>query len=114
MNMPRLTTHVLDIATGEPASGLAVTLSVRRDDGSWHALATAFTDRDGRVREWAATSPAKTGDFRLTFATGDYFAARRTPALYPEIVVHVRIGADEPHHLPLLVGPFTYTTYRGR
>jgi 5-hydroxyisourate hydrolase len=114
MSTPRVTTHVLDIAAGEPVSGLVVTLSTRQHDGTWNTLANATTDGDGRIREWPATASASTGDFRLRFATGDYFVARRTATLYPEIVVHVRIGDDESHHLPLLVGPFSYTTYRGR
>jgi 5-hydroxyisourate hydrolase len=94
-----LSTHVLDAATGRPAQGVPVRLE--RADGT--VLAEASTDADGRITGW---TPA-TGVHRLVFDTGDN-------AFFPEVAVTFRItDADAHHHVPLLLSPFAYTTYRG-
>ena len=100
-----LSTHVLDAARGLPAAGVAVRLD-RRDDGGWTALAEARTDADGRVTEWGAETGR--GVHRLTFDTGGL------SDFYPEVAVVFAI--DDPgrhHHVPLLISPFAYSTYRG-
>ena len=107
-----LSTHVLDASRGTPASGVAVRLATT--DG--HELASAVTDADGRVRELAAELPA--GDYRLTFATGEYFAANGQKGFYPEVVVtftvtDADIDSAQHHHVPLLLSPYAYSTYRG-
>jgi 5-hydroxyisourate hydrolase len=109
-----ITTHALDTATGRPARGLPVRLEVRRGDG-WVALAERATDDDGRVRDLVPPgSRVDAGVYRLTFATGRYFAAADRPTFFPEvaIVFEVRDPAES-HHVPLLVSPFGYSTYRG-
>jgi 5-hydroxyisourate hydrolase len=100
----RITTHVLDLAGGRPRAGVAVQLA-RRDVGGWRPLAEAMTDEDGRVRDWPGAPEPTAGDYRLTFATGGFF---------PEVSVVFRVGdAGGHHHVPLLLSPFGYTTYRG-
>jgi 5-hydroxyisourate hydrolase len=104
-----ITTHVLDTTRGRPVAALAVQLA-RREDGGWRTVAEAATDRDGRIRDWPDADPPGPGDYRLTFATGDHFAE----AFYPEVsVVFTVSDPGEHHHVPLLLSPFGYTTYRG-
>jgi hydroxyisourate hydrolase len=104
-----VTTHVLDTAHGRPASGVRVVLE--RADGE--QLATAVTDVDGRV---GSLGPARLdpGSYRLRFDTGSYFAASGSSCFFPEVVVAfaVRDGGEH-HHVPLLLSPFAYSTYRG-
>jgi 5-hydroxyisourate hydrolase len=113
--MSRMTTHVLDIARGRPARGIAVTLEIARGPDHWTELARGATDDDGRVGQFdpplASLEPAV---YRLRFATGAYFAALGVGAFYPEVSVVVQIGDPAQHyHVPLLLSPFGYSTYRG-
>jgi 5-hydroxyisourate hydrolase len=103
-----LSTHVLDASRGTPAAGVAVRLTTT----GGQELATAVTDADGRVRELAAELP--TGDYRLAFDTGKYFAANGQQGFYPEVVVTFTVSdAGQHHHVPLLLSPYAYSTYRG-
>jgi 5-hydroxyisourate hydrolase len=107
-----ISTHVLDAVTGTPARGVALVLS-RLADGRWQELASRVTDADGRVADLA--SAAEPGDYRLSFATGAYFeGAGVAESFYPEVIVSFRIvdGAAH-HHVPLLLSPYAYSTYRG-
>jgi 5-hydroxyisourate hydrolase len=107
-----LSSHVLDGTSGGPAEGVTVRWD-RLDGESWEPVARAATDADGRVREWSGATPAA-GTHRLVFDTGAYFAARRMPTFYPEVVVVFEVTeADDHHHVPLLLSPFAYSTYRG-
>lgn len=104
-----VSTHVLDASRGTPAAGVPVTLS-RLADG-WLELESGTTDADGRHR-FSAEPPA--GACRLTFGTGAYFAARGVPAFYPEVVITFTVPEAAGHfHVPLLLSPFAYSTYRG-
>lgn len=112
--MTTITTHVLDTARGRPAAGVAVTLSARAGD-AWTELARAATGPDGRVPNLlpARASAAPGATYRLSFAVGDYFASQQVAAFFPVAEVVFR-PADEGHvHVPLLLSPFGYTTYRG-
>ena len=109
--MRSLSTHVLDAVTGEPAAGVRVVLS-RRDAGAWTELATATTDDDGRVRDLAPDGLAA-ADHRLVFDTGAWFAATGTTGFYPEVAVVFTVSAERHHHVPLLLSPYAYSTYRG-
>ena len=103
-----ISTHVLDARTGRPATGLEVTLD-RRQDGAWQQLGRWMTDADGRVGDLAAEVPA--GVYRISFAAEAYLAAE---TFYPEIVVVFRVTSPGAHyHVPLLLSPFAYSTYRG-
>jgi 5-hydroxyisourate hydrolase len=102
--MNAITTHVLDLAAGRPRTGLTVQLA-RRDETGWEQLAQAATDADGRVRDWPGAPDLRPGDHRLTFLTGGF---------YPEVSIVFHVDqAEERHHVPLLLSPFGYTTYRG-
>ncbi|MDY7543521.1 hydroxyisourate hydrolase [Cryobacterium sp. 5B3] len=108
----RITTHVLDAVSGRPAADVPVELEQRLESG-WHVLASAGTDADGRV---SALGPADlpAGRYRLTFDTGRYFAGTGQATLYPEISVTIDLSDPAAHyHVPLLLSPFAYSTYRG-
>jgi hydroxyisourate hydrolase len=112
--MSGITTHVLDTAQGRPAAGVAVTLSVRAGDG-WTELGRSATGADGRVPNLLPTqAPAAPGTtYRLRFEIGAYFAAQGIATFYPVIEVVFTRQDERPHHVPLLVSPFGYSTYRG-
>ncbi|GAA0447433.1 hydroxyisourate hydrolase [Streptomyces stramineus] len=113
-----VSTHVLDTATGRPAGGVAVELSVRRADGAWHAAGAAVTDADGRCGNLPAL-PAEVTHARLVFAVEPYLSRsqsreRRTgAAFFPEVTVAFAVAPGEHHHVPLLLSPFGYSVYRG-
>jgi 5-hydroxyisourate hydrolase len=103
-----VSTHVLDAAAGRPASGLRVVLE-RRNDGGWDTLTSRETDADGRIADLATA--AETGVYRLTF---DIEGWTGVDTFYPEVVVVFRIAeAGAHHHVPLLLSPYAYSTYRG-
>jgi 5-hydroxyisourate hydrolase len=109
---PHLTTHVLDAATGSPAPGVAVALAT----ASGAPVAEATTDADGR----AGLGPEQlsAGVYALTFATGAYFAAHGVDTFYPSVTVTFSVevaddGTSRHYHVPLLLSPFAYSTYRG-
>lgn len=105
-----LSTHVLDATTGVPAAGVAVVVE-SRVDGDWRRIAEGSTDADGRIRE---LGPPAAGTHRITFDTGGYFARAGVPAFYPEVTVTFEVvDADAHHHVPLLLSPFAFSTYRG-
>jgi 5-hydroxyisourate hydrolase len=107
-----LSTHVLDATTGQPAHGVRTSWESWRE-GSWTPVAVRETDPDGRIRDWGAADLAL-GVHRLVFATGAWFAARRQRTFYPEVPVVFEVtDAAAHHHVPLLLSPFAYSTYRG-
>lgn len=116
-----LTTHVLDAATGVPAAGVGVVLAAASGDVvlaevSGSVLAHGATDDDGRLALGPEQLPA--GDYTLTFLTGEYFAARGVETFYPLVTVTFTVeiaddGTSRHYHVPLLLSPFAYSTYRG-
>ncbi len=110
--MTSLSTHVLDTTLGRPARGVRVTLLRARPDDRWQQLAAAVTDADGRIREFALEAPLAPGEHRLVFDTGAYFATRGG-SFYPRVTVDFEMRDGEHHHVPLLLSPFGYSTYRG-
>ncbi len=112
-----LSTHVLDATTGRPAAGVQVRLerSAAGDDG-WVLAGQGQTDGDGRLRlaGHGGSAEFEPGVYRITFATGPYFAARGAASFYPEVTITFEITArDEHYHVPLLLSPYAYSTYRG-
>ena len=103
-----LSTHVLDAVTGRPAAGVAVTLT----DAAGAALTTAATNDDGRIANLGDDLPA--GFYRLQFDTGSYFARLDVPTFYPEVIIAFEItDASANYHVPVLLSPYAYSTYRG-
>ena len=110
-----LSTHVLDATTGRPAPGVRVRLE-RGGDTGWVPASQGQTDADGRLRLAGHGGSAKfePGVYRITFATGAYFLARGAASFYPEVTITFEItGRDEHYHVPLLLSPYAYSTYRG-
>ena len=102
-----ISTHVLDVARGRPASGVPVALERAAGDG-WELAGHGSTDADGRLSALASVDP---GRYRLTFDTGAYLGEQ---AFYPRVTVEfVVAGGEARYHVPLLLSPFGYSTYRG-
>lgn len=113
--MNSITTHVLDTARGRPAGGVPVVLEMRTDDGAWVTVGSGATDDDGRLRTLVPPGTAlQARTYRITFDTGSYFRALRVDGFFPEasIVFDVR-DTTAHYHVPLLLSPFAYSTYRG-
>lgn len=112
--MSAITTHILDISSGFPARGVAVTLERQILDG-WQIIGTGETDNDGRLRDLLASDEMmQIGNYRLTFDTGDYFARQQIEGFYPQVTVAFVVrDAISHYHVPLLLSPFGYSTYRG-
>jgi 5-hydroxyisourate hydrolase len=102
-----ISTHVLDATTGRPAAGLELALS-QQDGPGWRELSRRVTDQDGRVRDLAGD--VRPGVYRIVFQTGAYL----DETFYPEVVVVFRVTDPAAHHhVPLLLSPYAYSTYRG-
>jgi 5-hydroxyisourate hydrolase len=107
--MSHVTAHVLDAAIGRPAPGVPVELQ----DAAGHPIAAAETNRDGRVQDLGPDALAA-GDYRLVFDTAAYFAASGQTGFYPRVTIDFTIADESGHyHVPLLLSPFAYSTYRG-
>ena len=116
LRMGRLTTHVLDTASGIPAAGVNVRLYALGDGRELKA--SAITNEDGRSSEpLLADERLVTGEYELEFDVGDYFQGRGAelddPAFLDTVVIRVALRAGEHYHVPLLVSPWSYSTYRG-
>ena len=114
--MSAITTHVLDTSRGRPAAGVTVTLEMFDvDDADWRKLGRGATDADGRLRDLLpADSTPGGGVYRLTFDTLGYFFAQGAETFYPFVhIVFVVRDPSEHHHVPLLLSPYGYSTYRG-
>lgn len=109
-----ISTHVLDALRGRPAAGVPVRLDRATSEHRWQRVGETVTGRDGRVRE-QFEMPLEAGEYRLVFDTAVYFAAAGIDEFFfPEVVICFRIADPAEHyHVPLLLGPFSYSTYRG-
>ena len=111
--MSGITTHVLDTSLGRPAAGVAVIISQDAGDG-WREVDRTTTDEDGRAVLVGSEDIAGTGRFRVRFEVEEYFAARAVTAFYPSVDVVFEVADSGQHyHVPLLLSPFGYSTYRG-
>jgi 5-hydroxyisourate hydrolase len=113
--MSAITTHILDVSSGSPARGVLVRLERQTDDVVWELIGSGVTDEDGRVRDLLdADTGLKAGNYRLTFETGAYFQKQQIEGFYPQVTVAFNIRNTAQHyHVPLLLSPFGYSTYRG-
>lgn len=109
-----ITTHILDVSIGKPAAGVRVSLA-RIDDSQRTTVSSGVTDSDGRLKDLVPVAPGlNAGVFELTFETGPYFMGRDIRAFHPRVTVTIEItDPRQHHHVPLLISPFGYTTYRG-
>jgi 5-hydroxyisourate hydrolase len=108
-----LSTHVLDATSGRPAAGVGVLLETYRD-GGWAELASGLTDDDGRLKDWLGAGLPGVGTHRLLFDTGAYFTRIGVASFYPAVTITFMIDQPQQHyHVPLLLSPFAYSTYRG-
>lgn len=112
--MSGITTHVLDTARGRPASGVPITLERRATGGAWELVGKGATDADGRLRDLTKDAPIEAGDWRITFDVAAYHAAIGVDGFYPEVSVRFVVKDAAAHyHVPLLLSPFGFSTYRG-
>jgi 5-hydroxyisourate hydrolase len=108
-----ITTHVLDTAAGRPGRGIAIELE-RDDGGSWRRIGAGTTDDDGRLRTLTPTGPVAAGTYRLRFHTGAYLAASHQAEFFPVVEIQFAVADGAQHyHVPLLLSPYGYSTYRG-
>lgn len=114
-----ITTHVLDTSLGKPAQGISVALEYQDEFGKWLELRSGTTNNDGRIEDLLPSDyKIKAGQYRLTFFTESYFTELGKDSFYPQVavvfVVHQSTAtAMEHYHIPLLLSPFGYSTYRG-
>lgn len=115
MSAAGISTHVLDTSRGTAASGVAVSLERAQDPSGWLSITSTRTDADGRVKTLLPVgTDLVTGTYRLRFDTGAYFAERGTPSFFPHVEIAFTVtDASRHHHVPLLISPFGYSTYRG-
>lgn len=112
--MSSITTHVLDTSAGRPAAGVPVTLERQTTRTEWKQLARGSTDADGRLSNLLAPGHLAKGTYRLTFDTGAYFRRHRMHTFYPRVTVVFAVRDGKQHyHIPLLLSPYGYSTYRG-
>jgi 5-hydroxyisourate hydrolase len=113
--MSAITTHVLDTAQGKPAAAILVILERRTHSAGWQKVGEGLTDIDGRITDLLPTTDLMvSGHYRLTFEVGPYFMLQDIDCFFPKISVDFTIkDAHQHHHVPLLLSPFGYTTYRG-
>ncbi|MBS1123020.1 MAG: 5-hydroxyisourate hydrolase [Deltaproteobacteria bacterium] len=107
-----ITTHVLDTATGRPGGGIAIELERAGAGSDWALIGSGVTDDDGRLRT-LTPSALDAGTYRIRFHTGPYFAATGRPAFFPVVEIQFTVETGQHYHVPLLVSPYGYTTYRG-
>lgn len=111
--MSQITTHVLDTSRGIPAAGIAISLH-RHQLSGWDIIAKGSTNTDGRITDLLAKEIVlPTGMYKMKFETAAYFAANQTKAFYPVVEIIFEITDTEHYHVPLLLNPFGYSTYRG-
>ena len=109
-----ITTHVLDTAAGRPGRGIAIELERAGLGGGWQPVGAGATDDDGRLRTLTPPGPVEPGTYRIRFQTGAYFAAQGLAGFFPVVEIQFTVADGAQHyHVPLLLSPFGFSTYRG-
>jgi 5-hydroxyisourate hydrolase len=112
--MSAITTHVLDTSLGRPAAGVPVRLEIQHGEGQWKELGHGVTDAKGRLTDLLPAGTLTDGVYCLTFDTDAYFSSRSMRAFFPSVrVVFFVRDAKQHYHIPLLLSPYGYSTYRG-
>jgi 5-hydroxyisourate hydrolase/2-oxo-4-hydroxy-4-carboxy-5-ureidoimidazoline decarboxylase len=113
LKMSQLTTHVLDTSVGRPGKDISVKL-LQQVDENWQAIAQGVTNADGRIPDLLPKERLLVwGNYKLVFQTGDYFTANNIKGFYPAVEIQFTVFDDAHYHVPLLINPFGYSTYRG-
>ena len=112
--MSQITTHILDTSLGKPAAGVTVRLEKPVSNDNWELISTGTTNDDGRVPNLLPTdAPLQPGTYRLVFAVRDYFEGAGRNSFYPFVPIVFEVTDASHYHVPLLLNPFGYSTYRG-
>ena len=112
--MSQITTHILDTSRGEPAREVTVHLERPNKDDTWKNISTGLTDKDGRINDFLPDGePLEAGIYRLVFETSSYFSEQGVLGFYPLVTISFEIRDTEHYHVPLLLNPYGYSTYRG-
>jgi len=112
--MSQLTTHILDTSLGKPAEGVPVILQHKQPEGNWNQLAEGITNQDGRLSDLLSEKTVlEPGVYRLMFNTDVYFHKHKISSFYPKVMVEFTVLYASHYHVPLLLSPFGYSTYRG-
>ena len=113
LKVSQLTTHVLDTSLGKPGQYITIRLK-QLINGTWQTMAQGVTNTDGRVADLLAPNKNVTaGNYKMVFETENYFATNDTKGFYPEVEITFTVFDDGHYHVPLLINPFGYSTYRG-
>ncbi len=111
--MTGISTHILDTGSGLPAAGVPVSLA-KQEGEIWMPVGSGITNDDGRIQNLADDMlNLPKGTYQLHFSVKDYFQKSQTQCFYPEVVVTFEVSDDRHHHVPLLLSPYGYSTYRG-
>ena len=111
--MSQITTHILDTASGKPAAGIPVTLE-QQHSGGWQTIAQGITNSDGRITDLLLDNIVlDIAEYKLIFETKGYFLLQNITAFYPAVEIRFYVRDAAHYHIPLLLSPFGYTTYRG-
>lgn len=113
--MSAITSHILDLTLGRPAAGIAVVLERKSHTSGWQIVAESISDADGRLKDLVRQGEVfLPGHYRLTFETGPYFLMRGVESFFPQVTIAFTVkDAAQHYHVPLLLSPFGYSTYRG-
>ena len=112
--MSQITTHVLDTSLGLPAEGISIVLEKSVDDEKWDKIADGVTNKDGRISDLLTDDTMlEPGFYRLVFNTGAYFKKTAVKGFYPSVSIVFEITDEKHYHVPLLLNPYGYSTYRG-
>ncbi len=111
--MSQITTHVLDTSIGKPAKGIQITLE-EKSGNEWKLLGSGITNEDGRIADLLAKDvKLRFGIYRMVFEVKPYFEKQNVISFYPKVLVEFEVSEDRHYHVPLLLNPFGYSTYRG-
>ena len=111
--MSAITTHILDTTRGRPAQDVTIVLYIGEND-EWTEITRGVTNKDGRIPHLLPSNqPVQKGIYKMRFETKDYFDKMQVPTFYPYVEIVFDIQHEEHFHIPLLLSPFGYSTYRG-
>lgn len=113
MSKRTISTHILNSCEGKAAGNVSVTMFRKDCDGSWEEVHSSKTNNDGRIENLVAVEDFRSGVYKLRFSIKEYFARFNKRSLYPYIEITVECEEGQHYHVPLLLSPFSYSTYRG-